>query len=122
MNITIVFQFDDQLIDDLLSTCFEGGSTYWCDRVKVKDGDYKGADFASEVISKGGTLLLYAEGSAHELTLEKFIKGMELGLQDNPRLVLLFKGGDVDWDGCGWDAGHADHILQHALFGELIYG
>lgn len=115
MNITIVFQFDDQLIDDLLSTCFEGGSTYWCDRVKVKDGDYKGADFASEVISKGGTLLLYAEGSAHELTLEKFIKGMELALNDNPQMILALQEEQ-------WDAGHADHILQHALFGELIYG
>ena len=117
MNIKIEFEFDDQLIDDLLSTCFEGGSTYWLDWVVVKGGDYKGANYASEVLAKGGVLFLYVDGVAHELTLEKFVKGVELALNDKPQLVLALKE-----DGCGWDAEDADYILQHALFGELIYG
>ncbi len=115
MKIKIKFEFDDQLIYDLLSTCFEGGSNYWCDLVKVKDNDYKGAEFASGVIYKGGVLFLYVDGVGHELTLERFIKGMELGLNDNPQMILALQEEQ-------WDAGHADHILQHALFGELIYG
>lgn len=117
MQVTINFEFDDQLVDDIITTCFEGGSTYWIDDQEVKDGDYKGAEFASEVVSKGGTLILYVEGTKYELTLEKFIKGMELALNDKPNLLLAFQENDGDWD-----AGDADYVLQFALFGELVYG
>lgn len=49
-------------IDDLLCCAFEGGSTYWCTSVEVTGDWPQGADYAHEVLTRGGSLSVTHEG------------------------------------------------------------
>lgn len=77
--------------------------------------------YAHEHISRGGTLILHdAESSDKwELSLEKFLKGIELYVKEDGRLMTedfrLMDYGELD-------AGDADCIVQYALFGKLVFG
>lgn len=115
MDVTIT----QQDIDDLMCTALEGGINYWCREAKVV-GEFLG-EYGSEQISRGGSLLLRdAETDERwELTLEKFLKGIELYIKENGRVMVedfkLMDYGELD-------AGDADCIVQYALFGTLVYG
>lgn len=103
----------DEFIDDIMVTALEGGINYWCNKVEVLNNDYKGCKYASEVISKGGTLLLTdsEDGTIHLLDLVKFLRGLTKYLSE---YEFIREGGDIDAD-------KADCIIQLALFGELVY-
>lgn len=105
-------------IDDIMVTALEGGITGWCRHVKVV-GNFLG-EYASDQISRGGSLVLYdAEGSDKwELTLEKFLNGMKLYFEDGCHVQVedgCIDPGDID-------ANDADCIIQFALFGEVVFG
>ena len=102
-------------IEDVLVGAFEGGSNYWLSKVRVKDDDYKGGEYASDVVGLGGELILTTmEGEKHKLTQAKMIKGFQKYL-DNGGMCFPFDSGNPD----GWTY---DTILQNALFGEQVYG
>lgn len=115
MDVTIT----QQDIDNLMCTALEGGINYWCREAKVV-GEFLG-EYGSEQISRGGSLLLRdAETDERwELTLEKFLKGIELYIKEDGRVMIddfkLMDYGELD-------AGDADCIVQYALFGKLVYG
>ena len=112
--------FTDENIGDLLVTAFEGGINYWCGKVKIisvpkeHEGKY---EFASDVIALGGVLKLYdAETSdTWELTLDKFLKGLEryCKITDIESAEELMDNHDADT---------ADGIIQYALFEKIIFG
>ena len=104
----------DDHLDSILVGAFEGGSNYWAEKVKVKDDDYKGAEFASGVISKGGELYIYADGdqSVYLLTKASLINGLQTYLNESKH---------KNWPD-GGDAQTSDLILQYALFDEVVYG
>ena len=102
----------DEHLDNILVGAFEGGSNYWADKVEVKDDDYKGAEFASGVISKGGELYIYSEGSKYILTKDNLINGLQTYLNESKH---------KNWPD-GGDAQTDDLILQYALFEEVVYG
>lgn len=108
----------DQDIDDILCAAFEGGINYWVSRATVKDDDYKGAKYASDVVSKGGEVALelsedYA-GEVKTITRERIIKGIELAAEHQGYTPRRF----LDEH----DAGSADNAVQFAVFGKLIFG
>ena len=105
-------------LDCILSGAFEGGSNYWADRVEVVEDDYHGAEYASEVISHGGRLLIHKQDDDVPilLTKEKMLKGCKLYVAGDKDT----KGRTFDID--RWDAIDHDMILQYSLFGEGIYG
>lgn len=108
-------------IDDIITTAFEGGINYWCNRAEVV-GDYLG-EFASDQISRGGAVRLYdAENDdVYELTLEKVLKGIQKACEEH-----WFQ--DYEWcdgktiDTCQVDGAVADAIVQLALFDDVIFG
>lgn len=108
-----------QDIDDIMCTALEGGICYWCGRAEVV-GEMLG-DYAHEQISRGGSLILHdAESSDKwELTLEKFLCGVELYIKESDRVTVedfkLVDYGELDAD-------DADCIVQYALFGKLVFG
>lgn len=106
-----------QDIDDILTTAFEGGITYWCDEVKV-DGDYLG-EYASEQVSRGGALYLHEmeDDRYHYLCLNDLLYGLKLYLQNKTDIIL-----DGGIDTCNIDADIADQIVQYAIFKEIVYG
>ena len=102
-------------IEDVLVGAFEGGSNYWLSKVRVKDDDYKGGEYASDVVGLGGELILTTmEGEKHTLTQDMMIKGFQKYL-DNGGMYFPFDSGQAD----AWTY---DTILQNALFGEQVYG
>lgn len=107
-----------QDIDDIMVAALEGGINYWCRKAEVV-GEYLG-EYASDQISRGGSLILHdAESSDKwELTLEKFLSGVKLYFEDGCHVQVednCIDAGDID-------ANDADCIVQFALFGEVVFG
>ena len=110
-----VMDISSEDIEDVLVGAFEGGSNYWLRKVKVVDDDYKGGEYASDVVGLGGELILTTmEGEKHKLTQAKMVDGFQKYL-DNGGMCFPFDSGNPD----GWTY---DMILQYALFGKLVYG
>jgi hypothetical protein len=110
---------DNQIIDDILTTAFEGGINYWCTKVSVRDGDFKGADYASMSVSKGATVDLTVDESdgavdVKPLTRESIIHGINEASK--------FKKQTIDAFYEDHDAESADMAVQFAVFGKLIFG
>lgn len=111
-------------IDDIMVSALEGGINHWCAEALVQ-GEYLG-EFASDQISRGGTLLLYdvKERKYEELTKEKFLEGLKRYLKNPIYEGTVYPGTHeerllVD---CGMIDGPAsDMIIQYALFGEVVY-
>ena len=107
-----------QDIDDIMVAALEGGICYWCRKAEVV-GEYLG-EYASDQISRGGSLILHDSESSDkwELTLEKFLNGVKLYFEDGCHVQVednRIDAGDID-------AGDADCIIQFALFGEVVFG
>ena len=110
-----------QDIDDIMTSALEGGITYWCGEAEVV-GEYLG-EYASEQISRGGTLILHDAESedAWELNLEKLLRGIGIAIEES---YLA----DYEWydsesiDPCQIDGDVADAIIQFAIFEEIIFG
>jgi len=118
LNINYKVELDNECIDDIMATALEGGITYWCDAAEVV-GDYLG-EYASEQISRGGTLKLHdsEEDETYELTLDKFLAGLAKAIGEGG-LDVLHEG---KIDPSSIDAEDADVIIQYAIFGEVVYG
>lgn len=121
MKITIIREFELSMgdIDDIMSTALEGGITYWCGEAiihKVPEEHKDDIEFASEVISRDGELLLKDKETPESwiLTKEKFSQGFKKFCEEravNPDQVI---------EDC--DADDADCIIQYALFNEIVFG
>lgn len=124
ININTTYKVTDEDIDDIMCSALEGGITYWCYRAEVV-GKYLG-EYASEQISKGGTLKLYVEEPDDEpfveLTKEKFLKGVTMAISDAAYADYDWYLPDGTLDPCEIDSDVADYIVQCALFGEVVYG
>ena len=114
--VTKPIEVTDEHLDNILVGCFEGGSNYWIDSIKVKKDDFKGAVYSSHVISKGGELYIYTDGnqSVDTLTKDKLINGLQQFINESKRFGHLWPDGG--------DAGTDDMILQYSLFDEVVYG
>lgn len=121
VKVEIEVKLSQQDIDDIMVGALEGGITYWCREAEVV-GDYLG-EYSSDQISRGGKLILHDTESNDkwELTLEKFLNGVKLWLQNgDDRYHALQKDGTLDT--CNVDGEMADLIVQYAIFGEVIFG
>lgn len=119
VSAVINFVVSDEDIDDIMSAALDGGITYWCCKAEVV-GEYLG-EYASEQISRGGTLKFYdiEDGTVSELTLDKFLNGLRLWIE-NERAFELTDAGRLDVGQI--DALAADAIIQYALFNDVIFG
>lgn len=125
-KIKLKIKVTQQDIDDIMVGALEGGINYWCEKVDVF-GEYLG-DWASEQISRGGSLRFYLKEAFEEgdkriyrLGRNKFLEGL--------KKWILFKGADAanciengEIDTCNIDASDADAIIQFALFDDIIFG
>lgn len=108
-------------IDDIMVGALEGGINYWCWKAEVV-GDYLG-EFASDQISRGGTLKLYdmEQDSVYDFDLALFLRGFKLWLENGGDWYgAVTCDGKVDTGNI--DAERCDAIVQYALFGDVIYG
>ena len=108
-------------IDDIMATALEGGINYWCNKANVH-GQYLG-EYASEQISRGGTLKLHdmEENRNHLLTRNGLLKGIAKAIEGGYYADYNWHNGS-EIDTCQVDAEVADVIIQLALFDDVIYG
>ena len=116
-------------IVDYVLCCEAGGFDYWGELCS-DDKDYEAArerlqkkneadfkpcyeDVLAEILEHGGKLTVYdrEEDKDHDLTMEKLLNGWKKYIEEY---------NTYDFD--EYDAISADCILQHAIFGEVIYG
>ena len=117
----ITIELTQEDVDDIMATALEGGITYWCDEAEVVGEKYLG-DWASDQISRGGSLLLHdnEEDEKYLLNLTKFLNGFKLWVEGGYDQYGAIEKGKVD---CGViDAIAADQIVQLALFNDVIFG
>lgn len=119
ISAVINFVVTDEDIDDIMSAALDGGITYWCNQAEAISG-YLG-EYASEQISRNGALRLHdgEDDSVYELTLERFLNGLRLWVE-NERAFALTDSGQLDVGDI--DALAADAIIQYAIFNDVIYG
>ena len=110
--INIRIEIKDKQIDSWLCGAFEGGSNYWCDGIEVKDNDYKGTEYASDCISKGGTIIVEDK----EINKQSILDALEWLSNNKYTKVLDRLIND------GYDADDSDILFQVACFGDVIYG
>lgn len=120
VEIKMNVKLTEEDIDDIMCAALEGGISYWCRKAEVV-GEYLG-EYASEQISRGGTLRLYdsEDDEVYELTLENLLHGFELWVIGGYDTYGSVSNGEVDT--MEIDAEKADQIVQLALFDEIIYG
>ena len=119
----------NQDIDDIICTALEGGINYWCYRADIGEKKYLGK-YASDQISRGGSLKLYVEEpfedkEVYVLTKKNILIGLEHFYKEYARHypdVFQVKGEEILIETCDVDAEVADMIVQLGLFGEVIYG
>lgn len=110
-----------QDIDDIMVSALEGGINYWCSEAEVV-GKYIG-EYASDQISRGGTLILYDAESDDkwELNVDKMLNGIEMAIKEKYyEDYYWYNEGELD--ACQIDAEVADVIVQLALFEEVVFG
>lgn len=90
-------------------------------------GEYLG-EYASEQISRGGRLAVWLyepfddDKTCYSLDLDKFLAGFKHWLENCYANCDVVDSTDGSVD-CGQiDATCADEIVQHALFGDLVFG
>lgn len=115
----------DEDIDDIVCTALEGGINYWCCDAEVV-GEYLG-EWASDQISRGGTLKLYDIESDDVWTLDKakLLNGISLAITNGFLLEYewaKFENEIITLDTYQIDAAVADAIIQYALFGKVVFG
>jgi tRNA G37 N-methylase Trm5 len=119
-EVLITQQISESDIENIIVTCFEGGSSYWLgltanEDFKDKPKDEPLATWATKLLLEGKTIHLYEsvdDNEKWELTLEKLLKGITQNAKERPW--------DCDLDNC--DADTTDCIIQYALFNEVVYG
>lgn len=112
------FDVSAQDIDDIMATALEGGISYWCGRAEVV-GEYLG-EFASNQISRGGSLILYdiETDDKWELTLDKLLAGIKMYVERGGTNIIE-EGAINTWR---IDGRAADFIVQYAVLGEREFG
>lgn len=121
LELAIELEITEEDIDDIMAAALEGGISFWCARVDVK-GEYLG-EYASEQISRGGTLRIYdgVGDVPYDLNRESFIRGLERYLESPNYETLYFDSGKYKVDTGSIDSCAADCIIQYALFDEIVY-
>lgn len=110
------FHFTNENISDLLLTAFNGGGiSYWCDEIKINSEPNEMPESYADVIPNNGSILITAfDNDRKVLTMEKLLHGIKEALIDTGC-------DDVETFMDDHDADTADFIIQHALFGKMVY-
>lgn len=119
-----------ELLDNLLVTCIEGGSNYWCQQILLKGerpipeahGEEAGCPWYS-VAFRAGALPLQVcpeDDATIALTLDAALNGLRLLVEGNHCNATIRQ--DLLDNKAAADADTADAWLQLAVFGDLVYG
>ena len=123
-KIKITIEISDELIEHLLCTAFEGGSTYWAENISCEDiedmkkvGGYK-SEYLTKTKKDNAVMYIHAEDDKHPITKKSIIDALQK--MDNPKYKYTKVLSRILNE--QYDANDADIVVQTACFGEVIYG
>lgn len=117
----VAVEIDDQILEDLFITAFEGGSNYWAE---VKQKTPRGEGSSSErwwrnIMKKGGTMTIYDAEEEGEILgrfdLPKVLVGTAKMAENAPEQFANVLSEN-------YDAETADVWFQFVVLGEIVYG
>ena len=118
-------EISDELIEYILCSAFEGGSTYWLmwANIENKKDAKKVACFTSEYLTrtnlKDAKLIIWTfDDSKIPITKKSIIDALQK--MDNPKYGCTEALGRILDE--TYDADDADIVVQTACFGEVVYG
>lgn len=124
LTVTKNVNINQEDIDEIMCTALEGGITYWCmyaqsimDDTWMKENNIV---YLSDVIGRGGDIVLTTEDGDYVLTLKAFLTGVQMAINDDTIEIETINN-EYRIDTCMIDADIADIIIQYALFGKLVY-
>ena len=112
---------NNEIREDLLITCVEGGCNYWSifSRPEKYNNELTFSENVFDAIKKGQKIDVFDVENQDELlgfiTMQAIENGEELLKSKRPDIIS-------DIIGDSWDAETADVWLQYILFGEIVYG
>jgi hypothetical protein len=112
-----VKELTGQDINNFMVCCFEGGSNYWVDKVDIVNNDFKGGQYASDVLGLGGELEIVTQFSSRILLNANSIITALNHLNNIGYRKVLNRLLNQEYD-----AGDTDVLLQVACFGDVHYG
>ena len=123
-TITKTIVITDELIENLLCTAFEGGSTYWAENISCEDiedmkkvGGYK-SEYLTKTKKDNAVMYIHVEDDKHPITKKSIINALQK--MDNPKYKYTKALSRIINE--EYDADDADVVLQTACFGQVIYG
>lgn len=119
------FTVSNQMVDEILTSAMEGGSTYWTTEVRVIGGfprvpstlfpEAGDAVYASECLTKGRDLAwIDQDGTVFTLTLAAMKRGIRKAAAHFDLTPTEFYEEH--------DASDADVAVQFAILGQIVYG
>jgi len=121
MKIELEVHYDDQFLEDIIVTAFEGGSNYWIEYINFENNKPRGIPTSVWVFEKlkdGETIVLYLEDDERAfLTMRRLKCGVKKYFSDSKNLI-----GGLDLEFSDYDTDVADSVLQYAVFDKLVYG
>jgi len=119
-------EISDEMIEDVICSAFEGGSTYWADNVSCEDredmkkvGGWK-HEYLTRTKKKDAVLFIHDmfDEKKYPITKKSIIDALQK-MDDPKNSCTKALGRILDMT---YDAGDADLVLQMACFGEVVYG
>ena len=112
-------------IKDILCSCIEGGSNYWCQIQNCgEQWDEVEKELPEDSTIEDCIMTLWDKGYIlHVIDVEEYAE-YEISFDDFSRAIQSVID-DGTWDGediCDIDGAVGDCIMQYATFGEVIYG
>lgn len=105
--------FSPQDIAELMTTVVEGGSSYWCQKIRIKD--QASVDYSNpETYTLPASTILVVTPDDDEPTsvpFEHIQRGLNLLIAQRPDFTMDY-----------YDAEDADVFFQGWVFGEVVYG
>lgn len=125
LTVTKNVNINQEDIDEIMCTALEwGGITYWCYGAQSIMPDEwmkeNNITYLSDVTGRGGDIVLTTEDGDYVLTLNAFLTGVQMAIDDNTVAIETINN-EYRIDTCMIDADIADIIIQYALFGKLVY-
>ena len=112
-------------ITDILCSCIEGGSNYWCQIQNYgEQWDEVEEELQDDSTIEDCIMVLWNRGYALRVVDEEDDNEYEISFKDFLDAIQSVIDDDT-WDGddvCDVDGEVGDCIMQYAAFGEVIYG
>lgn len=121
MKVTIDIEVKDEVCQDFLTTCVEGGSSYWlaCQRVERREDLNVTKIVGCCDVEDESTTWGDADAETIRLGIKRILDGTVAVRSDLRGDVLAAA---LEDDNANWDADTADCVLQAGLLNEIVYG